>query len=43
MQDPTAVIDYGSLIYITLERAKTAREAIQTMTELNEQERSSRS
>ena len=27
-------IDYGSLIYITLERAKTAREAIQIMTDL---------
>ena len=29
-----AVIDYGSLIYITLQRAKTALEAIQTMTSL---------
>ncbi len=29
--DTTGVIDYGSLIYITLQRAKTAREAIQTM------------
>ena len=28
------VIDYGSLIYITLQRAKTAREAIKTMGEL---------
>ena len=27
-------IDYGSLIYITLERAKTAREALKTMTDL---------
>ncbi|MDE7111714.1 MAG: C69 family dipeptidase [Muribaculaceae bacterium] len=27
-------IDYGSLIYITLERAKTAREAIKVMTDL---------
>ena len=36
MHDPTAIIDYGSLIYITLERAKTAREAIRTMTELVE-------
>ncbi|MBR2959610.1 MAG: C69 family dipeptidase, partial [Bacteroidales bacterium] len=27
-------IDYGSLIYITLQRAKNAREAIKTMTEL---------
>jgi dipeptidase len=31
---PGAIIDYGSLIYITLQRAKTAREAIQTMGEL---------
>ncbi|MDR0866514.1 MAG: C69 family dipeptidase [Candidatus Symbiothrix sp.] len=32
--DTTAIIDYGSLIYITLQRAKTAREAIQIMTDL---------
>lgn len=32
--DSTGVIDYGSLIYITLQRAKTAREAVKTMTEL---------
>ena len=31
---PGAIIDYGSLIYITLQRAKTAREAIRTMAEL---------
>ncbi len=31
---PGAIIDYGSLIYITLQRAKTAREAIETMTDL---------
>ena len=30
----TGLIDYGSLIYITLERARTAREAIDTMTSL---------
>ncbi len=30
----TGIIDYGSLIYITLERAKTAREAIKVMTDL---------
>ncbi|WP_243346794.1 dipeptidase [Parabacteroides sp. FAFU027] len=30
--DTTAVMDYGSLIYITLQRARTAREAIGTMT-----------
>ncbi len=29
-----AIIDYGSLIYITLSRAKTAREAIKVMAEL---------
>jgi len=29
--DTTGVIDYGSLIYLTLQRAKTAREAIQIM------------
>ncbi len=32
-----AIIDYGSLIYITLQRAKTAREAIKVMTDLVEQ------
>lgn len=32
--DTTGVIDYGSLIYITLQRAKTAREAIKVMTGL---------
>ncbi|MDR0732718.1 MAG: C69 family dipeptidase [Dysgonamonadaceae bacterium] len=32
--DSTGIIDYGSLIYITLQRAKTAREAIQIMTGL---------
>jgi dipeptidase len=31
LQDSLAVIDYGSLIYITLQRARTAREAILTM------------
>lgn len=30
----TGLIDYGSLIYITLQRAKTAREAIRVMTDL---------
>ena len=28
------IVDYGSLIYITLQRAKTAREAIKVMTDL---------
>ena len=32
--DTTGIIDYGSLIYITLQRAKTAREAIKIMHEL---------
>lgn len=32
--DTTGIIDYGSLIYITLQRAKTAREAIGVMTDL---------
>src|SRR6056297_1201373 len=35
--DTTGIIDYGSLIYITLQRAKTAREAIQIMAELVEE------
>ena len=32
--DTTGIIDYGSLIYITLQRAKTAREAMKIMTDL---------
>ncbi|MDR0680320.1 MAG: C69 family dipeptidase [Dysgonamonadaceae bacterium] len=32
--DTTAIMDYGSLIYITLQRSKTAREAIKVMTGL---------
>lgn len=35
--NPKGVIDYGSLIYITLQRAKTAREAIKIMTQLVEE------
>lgn len=34
---PGAIIDYGSLIYLTLQRAKNAREAIVTMTGLVEE------
>lgn len=34
LRDSTGIIDYGSLIYITLQRAKNAREAIKVMTEL---------
>ncbi len=37
MVDTTGVIDYGSLIYIALQRSKTAREAISIMTTLVEQ------
>ncbi len=36
MEDSTSVMDYGSLIYIALQRSKTAREAIQVMTTLAE-------
>ena len=32
--DTTGVMDYGSLIYVALQRSKTAREAIQVMTDL---------
>ncbi len=32
--DPAGIMDYGSLIYITLQRASSAREAIQTIVEL---------
>lgn len=34
LHDPQGIVDYGSLIYITLQRARTAREAIKTMTSL---------
>ena len=34
LEDPKGGIDYGSLIYITLQRAKTAREAIDVIVEL---------
>ncbi len=34
LSDSTGIMDYGSLIYITLQRAKTAREAISIMTKL---------
>ena len=34
LSDSTGIMDYGSLIYITLQRAKTAREAITIMTNL---------
>ncbi|MCW3804636.1 dipeptidase [Plebeiibacterium marinum] len=34
LKDSTGVIDYGSLIYIALQRSRTAREAIKIMTDL---------
>ena len=34
LEDPNGTMDYGSLIYITLQRAKTAREAINVIAEL---------
>ena len=34
LEDPKGGIDYGSLIYITLQRAKTARQAIDIIVEL---------
>ena len=36
MVDPTGILDYGSLIYITLQRSRSAREAISVMTTLAE-------
>lgn len=37
LADSLGIIDYGSLIYITLQRARTAREAIKVMTDLVQQ------
>ncbi len=34
LSDSTGIVDYGSLIYMTLQRAKNAREAIQTFSQL---------
>lgn len=34
LQDSTGIVDYGSLIYIGLQRSRTAREAIKIMTDL---------
>lgn len=36
MEDSEGLIDYGSLIYLALQRSKTAREAIEVMTSLAE-------
>ena len=35
--DSTAIVDYGSLMFLALQRSKTAREAIKVMAELVEQ------
>jgi dipeptidase len=35
--DTSGILDYGSLTYVTLQRAKTAREAIKTMADLVEE------
>lgn len=37
LADTLGIMDYGSLIYVTLQRARTAREAIKTMTDLVQQ------
>jgi dipeptidase len=37
LEGPAGIVDYGSLMYIALERAKTAREAISVMTSLVEE------
>ena len=34
LEDPKGIMDYGSLIYVALERAKTAREAIKVIVDL---------
>lgn len=36
MEDSTGILDYGSLIYLGLQRSKTARQAIRVMTTLAE-------
>ena len=36
LNNPDAIMDYGSLTYITLQRARTAREAIRLMDELTQ-------
>lgn len=37
LHDPNAIMDYGSLIYIALQRSKNAREAIKTIATLMEE------
>lgn len=34
LEDPAGIVDYGSLMYLALERSATAREAIKVMTDL---------
>ncbi|MFH2142567.1 MAG: C69 family dipeptidase, partial [Bacteroidota bacterium] len=34
LQDTTAILDYGNIIYLALERSKTAREAIKVISDL---------
>ena len=34
LEDPNGVMDYGSLIYVALERSRTAREAIKVIVDL---------
>ena len=34
LEDPKGIMDYGSLIYVALERAKTAKEAIEVIVDL---------
>jgi dipeptidase len=34
LRDSTAIVDYGSLMFLALQRAKTAREAVEVMTSL---------
>ena len=36
LEDSTGIMDYGSLMYVALQRAKTAREAIHIMTDLTD-------
>jgi dipeptidase len=37
LRDSSAIMDYGSLMYVTLQRAKTARQAVKNMGELVEE------
>lgn len=37
LEDSTGIVDYGSLMFVALQRSKTAREAIKVMAELVEQ------